>query len=40
MVYNGTTDETRAEIMNFMEYIEKVDKRVGTFQDSNHAVIE
>ena len=40
MVYNGTTDETRAEIMNFMEYIEKVDKNVGTFQDSNHAVIE
>lgn len=40
MVYNGTKDETRAEIMNFMEYIEKVDKRVGTFQDSNHAVIE
>lgn len=40
MVYNGTTDETRAEIMNFMEYIEKVDKKVGTFQDSNHAVIE
>lgn len=40
MVYNGTKDETRAEIMNFMEYIEKVDKKVGTFQDSNHAVIE
>lgn len=40
MVYNGTKDETRAEIMNFIEYIEKVDKKVGTFQDSNHAVIE
>lgn len=40
MVYNGTKDETRAEIMNFMEYIEKVDKKVGTFQYSNHAVIE
>lgn len=40
MVYNGTKDETRAEIMNFMEYLEKVDKKVGTFQDSNHAVIE
>lgn len=40
MVYNGTTDETRAEIMNFMEYIEKVDKKVGTFQDSKHTVIE
>ena len=40
MVYNGTTDETRAEIMNFMEYIEKVDKKVGTFQDSKYTVIE
>lgn len=34
MVYDGTTDETRAEIMDFMEYIEKVDKKVGTFVES------
>lgn len=40
MVYNGTTDETRAEIMNFIEYIEKVDKKVGTFQSTNYTVIE
>lgn len=40
MVYNGTKDETRTEIMNFIEYIEKVDKKVGTFQNSNYTVIE
>lgn len=34
MVYDGITDETRAEIMDFMEYIEKVDKKVGTFVES------
>lgn len=34
MVYDGTTDETRAEIMNFIEYIKKVDKKAGTFVES------
>lgn len=34
MVYDGTTDETRAEVMNFIEYIKKVDKKAGTFVES------
>lgn len=34
MVYDGTTDETRAEIMNFIEYIKRVDKKAGTFVES------
>ena len=34
MVYNGTTDETRAEIMEFIKYVEKVDAKVGTFVES------